>query len=97
MTMTTVMAEPLIPPEVPKEKIFYVTFGVMYRTEPHPMGMTPDGYVIIVADTYLDARYKAWELFGEYWAFLYDHLDTESGRFNPDSKYPRGVLAVYYA
>ena len=89
--------EALIPPEVPEEKIFYLTFGVQYRQQQHPQGMSPDGYVIIVATTEQDARMKAWELFGERWAFMYDHLDIRSGRFDPDSGlHPRGVLAVYY-
>lgn len=90
--------EALIPPEVPKEKIFYVTFGVQYRQRQHPQGMHPDGYAIIVADDAHEARMKAWEVFGEQWAFMYDHLDLDRDHFNPGSEvHPRGILAVYYA
>jgi len=95
------MTEPLMPVTTPKEKVFRITFGQRYRSETHPAGdwITPDGYVIIVADTEQLARAKADEVFGKSrWAFIYDHLDVERGRFNPKNKhYKLGVLAVYFA
>lgn len=82
----------------PKETVFRVTFGVQYRTERHPVfeWITPDGYVIIVAKDEPAARAKAHEVFGDKWAFIYDYLDIENGRFNPGS-YPEGALAVVFA
>lgn len=79
---------------VPDEKVFYVTFGVRYRQEAHPQGMSPDGWAVIIADDDEAARLAAHELYPDSWAFLYDHLDRRSGRFNP-AYYPAGILAVH--
>jgi hypothetical protein len=88
-------------PDVPKRKVFRITFGQRYRSETHPAGdwIHPDGYVVIVADNELAARRKADKVFGpEGWSMIYDHLDVERGRFNPENKhYKDGVLAVYFA
>lgn len=83
-----------VPEDVPYRDVYYVTFGVQYRTEKHPQGMHPDGYVLIIAGDIEDAREAAHELFGEKWAFLYDYLDEKSGRFKP-SLHPDGALAVF--
>lgn len=83
--------------EVPAEQMFFVTFGVKYRTEPHPKGawITPDGYAMLVQNDEDSARSKANELFGEDgWSMIYDHLDVEFGRFNKDA-YPAGAIAVF--
>ena len=85
-----------IPPGTPKETIFYVTFGFMYAEVKHPLGMHPDGYAVIIAPDMDAARALAFARFGKKWAFVYDHLDIERGRFNPEH-HPAGVLAVYQA
>jgi hypothetical protein len=90
------MAQPLLPAGTPREKIFYVTFGVEYRTRAHPLGFHPDGYVIIVADDVEQARGEAWSIFGTTWSMLYDHWDLDLGRFSVDT-YPQGCLGVFYA
>lgn len=91
--------EALIPKDVPEEQIFVITFPIKFRHIPHPNGMSPDGYAIIVAADEMAARRKADEIFGwENWSMIYDHLDREHPeRFDPTKHYPRGVLAVYYA
>lgn len=80
--------------QTPKEQVFYVTFGVQYRTEDHPTGMHPDGYAVILSNTMDAARDFAHELWGEAWAFMYDHLDIETGRFT-EELYPLGPIAIY--
>jgi hypothetical protein len=90
------MAEPMIPASTPREHVFYVTFGVQYRTHPHPLGMHPDGYVIIVADNEEDARTEAWSLFGTTWSMIYDHYDLDAQRFKVTT-HPQGCLGVFYA
>jgi hypothetical protein len=94
------MADAFIPTCTDPKTVFRITFGQRYRTEQHPTGewITPDGYVVIVADSEEAARAKADEVFGkEGWSMIYDYLDIENGRFNPDDKhYELGVLAVYF-
>lgn len=70
-----------------KEK-FYLTFGNKYKHQPHPSGtvINPDGYVLIQAYTYDEARAKAFEVFGPEWAFLYTEDNFEAKFF------PAGVL-----
>lgn len=54
---------------------YYVTFGDMYRYEPHPSGWPhPDGYLTIVAPDYDTARAKAFEVLGSQFAFMYKKL-----------------------
>jgi len=66
-----------------KEK-FYLTFGNRYKYQPHPSGIAinPDGYVLIQAYTYDEARAKAFEIFGPAWAFLYTENNFQA-RFFP--------------
>lgn len=69
-------------------KKFYFTFGQKYRRELHPLGIHPDGWVAIMADTETDAVAHMFRLCGEQWANVYD---TE-----PDMEfYPRGELRCY--
>ncbi len=58
-------------PEIKKE--YYITFGQKYRTEPHPKynWIDPDGYVVIEAADKGLASKKAFELFGQFWSFIY--------------------------
>ncbi len=53
---------------------FRVTFGVKYRSAPHPaFGKAhPDGWVTIVAPDEDTARKAAVDLLGDHWAFIYD-------------------------
>ena len=91
------LEDALIDPRTPKEKIFYITFGVKYRNELHPQGMHPDGYAVIIAKDEYTARRCAHRLFTWHgWAFIYDYLDIERGVFDP-GLHPTGVLAVYHA
>lgn len=63
---------------------FYLTFGVQYRSEPHPVwtGADPDGWVLIEAPDEERARKLAAAYFETYWAFLYDEAT-----FNPSRHY----------
>jgi len=72
------------------EETYRVTFGIKYRREPHPMGGDPDGWVEIYADDEATARLWA-HMFLHPWAFMYDHLDAERGRWNPEL-HPKGAL-----
>jgi hypothetical protein len=90
------MAEPMVSPGTPQEMVFYVTFGVEYRTHPHPLGFHPDGYVIIVAFDEEEARTEAWSLFGSTWSMLYDYRDVDARRFSVTT-HPQGCLGVFYA
>lgn len=67
---------------------YRLTVGQKYRTEKHPQGLHPDGWVTINADTYDEARQKAFQNFDLSWAFIYsvDELD--------DKMFPRGELMV---
>lgn len=76
---------------------FFLTFGIAYAREPHPAGswIHPDGWVIICAATYHEARTVAVDLFGRNWSDLY-HPDL----FDPYQRvyeggpllFPRGEL-----
>lgn len=74
---------------------FYLTFGVQYRHTPHPYwkGADPDGWVLIQAPDYDEARALAVSHFGIHWSMLYESL-----RFNEEENqrlyYPKGAVAV---
>lgn len=51
---------------------YYFTFGQKYRDEPHPLGISPDGWVTIMAPDENAARAKMVELCGNRWATSYD-------------------------
>ena len=51
---------------------YYVTFGVQYAHESHPMGMHPAGYAVIEAPDMETARAIAFAVFGQEYAFIYD-------------------------
>lgn len=65
---------------------FYVTFGQMYRREPHPSGyhIHPDGWVRVEATGWRDAEAKVSEMFGQAYAFIYDEAGFKGEYF------PRG-------
>lgn len=75
-------------------KTFYVTFGVQYPREPHPLydDAHHDGWVTIEAPSWEGARDVAFALFGPHWAFCYTELD-----FKHDSFFPLGELAYVFA
>lgn len=65
---------------------FYVTFGVQYNTEPHPVIDHPriaDGYVVIEAPDYETARRMAFALFGQKFSMIYSSWDRPEDRFVP--------------
>jgi hypothetical protein len=53
---------------------FYVTFGQRYHQEPHPKVKyaDPDGWLLIEAADYGEARNKAFEELGPHFATMYD-------------------------
>lgn len=65
---------------------YYLTVGERYRSEEHPHDLHPDGYAVIEAETYEDARKKAFYHIGTKWAFIYgtDELDMKM--------FPKGEL-----
>jgi len=60
-------------------KTFYVTFGVQYPREPHPLyeRATGAGWVRIEAASWERARDVAFGLFGPHWSFLYTELEFD--------------------
>lgn len=72
---------------------FYVTFGVQYNTEPHPVIDHPrlaSGYVVIEAPDYETARRMAFAVFGQRFSMVYDSWEPPKPAF-----YPLGELARY--
>ena len=73
---------------------FYFTFGVQYRTNPHPSVVDgvrpdPDGWWTIVAPDEDAARAKMNELVGERWAFCYQASLDSFGKLD---YYPKGEM-----
>jgi len=54
-------------------KEYFITFGQKYRSEKHPKcnWIDADGYVVIEAADKNAAAQKAFELFGQFWSFIY--------------------------
>jgi hypothetical protein len=71
-----------------RQQNFYLTFGVQYATEPHPMGVNvdPKGWVRIAAATEEEARAIALAHFGTHWSRL-----IPEEHFRPDY-FPAGEL-----
>lgn len=67
---------------VPLAQQFYVTFGMQYPREPHPVwpGAHHDGYVVIVAPDERTARGAAFAAFGQHWSMIYEH-EPDPGYF----------------
>jgi hypothetical protein len=77
---------------------FFLTFGQRYAREPHPTfpKAHPDGYVVIEADLYEDAREKACEVVGLHWSDLYRQDEWfRLGDVTLESMFPLGELAHY--
>lgn len=68
---------------------FFLTFGIRYKYESHPSGVkiNPDGYIIIHAYSYYDARNLAFSKFGDAWFRVYDVNSFDASYF------PAGVIA----
>lgn len=71
--------------------LFYVTFGVRYATEEHPLfpEAHPDGYVVIEAADAHKAREIVTTRLDDRYAFLYPADDWDP------SYYPRGAIAKF--
>ncbi len=55
---------------------FYLTVGQAYKIDKiHPKGLHPDGYVVINADNYDNAREKAFNNFGVHWSNIFEESD----------------------
>lgn len=55
---------------------FYLTVGQQYKNDKvHPKGLHPDGYAVINADNYDQAREKAFTNFGSHWSNIYEEVD----------------------
>lgn len=54
---------------------FYLTIGVQYSYQPHPLKIHPDGYVVVEADNELEGRRAVFELIGAQWSML--HTEEE--------------------
>jgi hypothetical protein len=68
---------------------FYVTFGVQYAHEKHPVikDIHPDGVLLVEADDYLAARRLVQALLGRSWSMLDSEEDMEESWHH----FPRGV------
>lgn len=67
-------------------KDHYVTFGVQYNMDPHPVidhGSLANGYVVIEAPDYETARRMAFVLFGQKFSMVYDTWDRPKAVFVP--------------
>lgn len=77
---------------------FFLTIGVQYSHEPHPLGIHPDGYVVVEADDELKGREMVFDLMGTKWSMLYDEDEFFSdSRFDETRTcdyFPRGCLGT---
>jgi hypothetical protein len=51
---------------------YFITFGVQYEHDDHPLGMHPSGYAVIEAPDMETARAIAFAIFDTAYAFVYD-------------------------
>lgn len=70
------------------DRDYFLTVGQRYRTEFHPMGLHPDGWMRIRAKDMNQAREKAFAAMGIQFAFIYK---VEEFSFH---LHPRGELGV---
>lgn len=71
---------------------WYLTFGVKYYREPHPLGPeggNPNGFVTVKAPTEAHARRQVRDIIGDAWSMLY----TEEEFFGEANAF-EGKLAV---
>lgn len=78
---------------------FYLTIGVQYSHEPHPLDLHPDGYVVVEADDEPEGRRAVFELMGDKWSMLYDEDEFFSeeqtyGRLRAVDHFPAGRLGT---
>ena len=69
---------------------WFVTFGQRYAHETHPRfpEAHPDGWLVVEADDYDDAREITHGVLGPAWVFIVDLDDFDASR----SLYPRGEI-----
>lgn len=71
---------------------FFVTFGQQYAQEPHPVlaEAHPDGWLVVEAESWEEARAVIVKAFDTRWSNLYEKAD-----FMQDAArlYPRGEIA----
>jgi hypothetical protein len=74
---------------------FYVTFGVQYSYEPHPIldFAHPDGWMLIEAPNYNAARAVTFMIAGDKFSMIY--TEEEFPQADIHRFYPRGELAHY--
>ena len=65
---------------------FYITFGQKYHHEEHLAGGHPDGWFLIKALSYANARQKVFDTMGDKFAFMYSEKDFKKEYF------PKGCL-----
>lgn len=72
-------------------KNYYVTLGYRFANEAHTYleNASPDGYVLIIANSESDAREIAIKNLGMEWAFIYSEADYD------DTFQPLGELARF--
>lgn len=72
---------------------YAVTFGQKYHREPHGTlpRVNPNGFVLVNAPSYEEARRKVVDRIGLEWAFMYAY-NTESERAKVDEYQPDGAF-----
>jgi hypothetical protein len=78
---------------------FFVTFGQMYAREPHPafLAAHPDGYLVVEAAGYDQARAAVVALLGQRWSDLYTSESWARTRAELGDLYPLGELGRFKA
>lgn len=71
-------------------KEFFVTFAANHYPHPYGREVHPDGYVVIEAPEERLAREAAFNIYGQYWSFIYDEKPEE--RFAPRGELKRWVV-----
>jgi hypothetical protein len=75
---------------------WYLTFGVQYELEPHPVLPDlahPDGVVAVIAEDYHQARAYVTDRIGGTWSDLMEERTWQVAR----ALFPRGILATWNA
>lgn len=66
-------------------KMVYVTFGVQYAQEPHPLHewVSPEGYAELVMDDDADPNLVAYEVFDRFFSFVYPSSHVMQEKYYP--------------
>ena len=80
---------------------FYLTFGVQYVHEEHPLGrvVNPNGYMVVEAPSETEARQQVAEVMGDRWSMIYSEEEFFSETYVMDDMrsvdfYPVGCTAT---